>query len=137
MAFFPKNIFHVSNTYNFEGKFLGYWIEIFGHWKIVFSSIASYFYYFLLLVSYLWKSVLANTYNDTDKTFPLSANGRYWYIGRYSYCASMLWNFRLWIKSLGFYLILMTLWWITMYGNQLYTTEILYGLTQVKCWLNL
>ena len=131
MAFFPKNIFHLLNTYNFEGNFLGYWIEFFRHWKIVFGSIASYFYYFLLSVSYLWKSVSANTYtNDTNKTFPLSANGR-------DISASMLWNFRLWIKSLGFYLILMTLWWITMYGNQLYTTEILYGLTQVKCWLNL
>ena len=69
MAFFPKNIFHVSNTYNFEENFLGYCIEIFGDWKIVFGSIASYFYYFPLLV----KSVLA----DTDKTFPLSVKPIY------------------------------------------------------------
>ena len=89
MAFFPKNIFHVSNTYNFEGKFLGYWIEIFGYWKIVFGSIASYFYYFPLSVSYRY----GNLYRPIPITipirhFPYRQNRyicRYRYIGRYRY----------------------------------------------------
>ena len=89
MAFFPKNIFHISNTYNFEGKFLGYWIEIFGHWKIVFGSIASYFYYFPLSVSYRY----GNLYRPIPITipirhFPYRQNRyicRYRYIGRYRY----------------------------------------------------
>ena len=89
MAFFPKNIFHISNTYNFEGKFLGYWIEIFGYWKIVFGSIASYFYYFPLSVSYRY----GNLYRPIPITipirhFPYRQNRyicRYRYIGRYRY----------------------------------------------------
>ena len=89
MAFFPKNIFHISNTYNFERKFLGYWIEIFGYWKIVFGSIASYFYYFPLSVSYRY----GNLYRPIPITipirhFPYRQNRyicRYRYIGRYRY----------------------------------------------------
>ena len=89
MAFFPKNIFHISNTYNFEGKFLGYWIEIFGYWKIVFGSIASYFYYFPLSVSYRY----GNLYRPIPITIPIR-HFPYWqnryicrdrYIGRYRY----------------------------------------------------
>ena len=83
MAFFPKNIFHISNTYNFEGKFLGYWIEIFGYWKIVFGSIASYFYYFPLSVSYRY----GNLYRPIPITIPIRhfpyRQNRY--IGRYRY----------------------------------------------------
>ena len=83
MAFFPKNIFHISNTYNFEGKFLGYWIEIFGHWKIVFCSIASYFYYFPLSVS--------NQYENLYRPIPIPILIRHFtyrqnrYICRYRY----------------------------------------------------
>ena len=84
-----KNIFHVSNTWNFEGNFLRYWIEIFGHWKIVFGSIASYFYYFPLSVSYRY----GNLYRPIPITipirhFPYRQNRyicRYRYIGRYRY----------------------------------------------------
>ena len=89
MAFFPKNIFHISNTYNFEGKFLGYWIEIFEHWKNVFCSIASYFYYFPLSVSYRY----GNLYLPIPITIPIRHFTyrqnrnicRYRYIGRYRY----------------------------------------------------
>ena len=84
MTFFPKNIFHIWNTYNFEGKFLGYWIEIFGYWKIVFGSIASYLYYFPLSVSYRY----GNLYRPIPITIPIRhfpyRQNRY--IGRYRYC---------------------------------------------------
>ena len=81
MAFFPKNIFHTSNTYNFEGKSLGYWIEIFGYWIMVFGSIASYFYYFPLLVSY-WYGNLYRLITIPIRHFPYWQNR---YICHYRY----------------------------------------------------
>ena len=67
----------------FEGNFLGYWIEIFGHWKIVFGSIASYLYYFPLSVSYWY----GNLYQPIPITIPIRhfPYRQNQYIGQYRY----------------------------------------------------
>ena len=51
MAFSPKNMFHISNT-TLKGNYQDIELKFLDIEKIAFGSIASYFYYFPLSVSY-------------------------------------------------------------------------------------